>query len=73
VFVITAKETIMDIYEIAHALRDIQDQARALDKRIDDWRENVADILAERDDRKARLAEHTAKWGNRPMITLEVK
>ena len=61
----------MDIYEIAHALRDIQEQGRALDKRIDDWRENVADILAERDDRKARLAEHIAKHGNRLLITLE--
>ena len=65
----------MDIYEIAHALRDIQDAHRALDKEITALRDRITAINGNpsNDERRARLAEHTAKWGNRPMITLEVK
>lgn len=63
----------MDIYEIAHALRDIQDAHRALDKDIVALRSRIADSHRDNDERRARLAEHIAKHGNRPMITLEVK
>ena len=66
----------MSIYEIAHALRDLQDRHRALHAEIDTWRGKVGILLAKsesNDERRARLAEHTAKYGNRPLITLEDK
>jgi hypothetical protein len=69
VFVITAKETIMDIYEIAHALRDIQDAHRALDKDIEALRSRIAGSKR-LSDSQSRLDEHMAKWGRRPLITL---
>ena len=59
----------MDIYEIAHALRDIQDAHRALDKDIEALRSRIADSHREADS-KSRLDEHLAKWGRRPLITL---
>lgn len=63
----------MSVYEIAHALRDIQDAHRALDARIVALREKVENINPNGVDHKARLAEHMAKWGRRPLITLEDK
>lgn len=63
----------MDIYEIAHALRDIQDKNFLLAQDINDLRKKVDTLLAQGEKNKARLAEHTAKYGNRPMITLEGK
>ena len=65
----------MDIYEIAHALRDIQDAHRALDKDIEALRQRIAgskrlhDSQSRRDS-QSRLDEHLAKWGRRPLITL---
>lgn len=66
----------MSIYEIAHALRDLQDKHRALDAEINTWRGKVGILLAQSEsnaERRARLAEHIAKYGNRPMITLDGK
>jgi hypothetical protein len=66
----------MSVYEIAHALRDIQDAHRALDARIVALREKVENIntnSVDHADRRSRLEEHMAKWGRRPLITLEDK